>query len=193
MQDTERNRRRNYFIDKRFQTKFILKFCLLIVSASMLTAVLIYWVNRDNTMVAFENLRVTVRSAADFIMPIIFEIVAIVTVLVGIATIFVTLFTSHKIAGPLYRLRKGIEKVREGNLATPFNIRADDQLQLVAEEFDAMRSDLRDSVNEIKINWATTKSELFRLLNSIGDKGDMAWFENNIRTIDSAIGKFKTE
>lgn len=144
------NRRKNYFIDREFQTAFIVKFCLVIISASLVTAVLIYLFNRQTTTVAFEDLRVTVKTTADFIIPIVLEILAIVTLLAGLSTIAVTLFASHKIAGPLYKLKMELEKMKNNDFTSPVRIRSTDQLQKIATNFDELRVHIRDTIRSLK-------------------------------------------
>lgn len=130
------NRRRNYFIDKSFQSKFILKFCLLVIGAGLVTVGVLYYLSRQSMTVAFVNSRVVVKTTADFIMPVLVQTVVVVTVLVGLATMFVTLFVSHKIAGPLYRFRKAFEELGEGKYPE-INLRQMDQLQALAKDFNA--------------------------------------------------------
>jgi hypothetical protein len=40
MQDAK-NRRRNYFIKKGFQTKFVLRFCVLVILGSLITGLIL--------------------------------------------------------------------------------------------------------------------------------------------------------
>lgn len=187
------NRRRTYFIDRSFQTKFIIKFCLLIISASLLTGILIYYFNRQTTTVAFENLRVVVKSTSDFILPIMLEILAIVTVLVSIATIIVTLFTSHKITGPLYRLKAELEKIKSGNLSSEVRIRADDQLQRVASELDEMRKTSKNSIEKLIDNWDSIKTSLDRLKEEMADEKEKRRIADNIENIDFELSKYKID
>ncbi len=193
MQKSIKNRRRNYFIDKSFQTKFIVKFCLLITATSLLTGILIYWFNRQSTTVAFENLKVIVKPTSDFLLPIILQILVVVTLLVGLATIAVALFTSHKIAGPLYRLKMGIEKVKNGDLSTSFTIRTNDQLQIVATEFDDMRRGLKNSIGTMKENWHSAKEHMLKLQQETKDTKQKARIEDVIKKIDSELERFKTD
>lgn len=138
-----RNRRKNYFIDKSFQTKFILKFCLLVIAAGMLTMGILYYLSLRSTTVAIVNSSVVVKSTADFILPILIQTVVVVSLLLGIAVIIVTLFVSHKIAGPLYRLKKSMQALGEGDFSE-INLRKMDQLQELAQEFNRMVGKLKE-------------------------------------------------
>lgn len=143
-------KRRNYFIEKSFQSRFILKFCALIVLGGFLTIVLLYFLATKSTTVTVVNSRVLVRTTADFILPILIQTVAIVTVIMGLAAIAVTLFVSHKIAGPLYHFKKAIEELGGGDLSRDFRIRRLDQLQVLAVAFNDTIKKLRERMQVIK-------------------------------------------
>ena len=186
-------RRKNYFIDKSFQTKFILKFCSLNILASLVTGGLIYYLNRQTKTVAFENLELVVKSTSDFILPILLEILVIVSLLVAIATMVVILVTSHKIAGPLYRLTLDLQKIKTGDLTSPIHIRTKDQLQKAANEFEEVRVHFRDSIGTLKKNWMTLRSDLLALKNSARDESQRKRLEKEIEVIDTELLRFKTE
>jgi len=185
-------KRRNYFIDKGFQTKFIIKFCLLVVIASLLIGIFTAYINAKTTTVAFENLKVVVKSTSDFILPTLLFILLIVSVLTGVATILITLFTSHKIAGPLYRLTVELEKMKQGNFSEEIRVRAEDQLQKVATEFEEMRVVLKDSLSKIRENWDLAKPDIEKL-NQGSDPKEKERIQENIKNIDSELGKFNTD
>jgi len=144
------NKRSIYFIDKKFQTQFIVKFCLLVILGSLITVSLLYVMALRTTTVGFENTKAVVKTTADFIIPILLQTVIIVTVLVGIFTIMLTLFISHKIAGPLYRLRKEFETIEQGDLSSDFRLRGKDQLQGIADSLRRMKAKLRFYITELK-------------------------------------------
>lgn len=154
------HKRRIYFIEKSFQAKFILKFCALVFLGGLLTIGILYiWAMRSTT-VSIINSRVVVRTTADFILPILIQSVIIVTIIVSIATIVVTLFVSHKIAGPLYRFRKVMNALGEGDFAYDFKIRRLDQLQDLAEIFDNMIKKIRSQLTALKANFYALKEKL---------------------------------
>jgi signal transduction histidine kinase len=106
--------------------------------------------NGQTNTVAFENLRVVVKSTSDFILPILFQVVIIVSILVALATIVIVLLMSHRISGPLYGLTLQLRNLKQGDFSNPIRIRASDQLQQVAEEMEAFRADLQRTVRTCK-------------------------------------------
>lgn len=154
------SKRRNYFIDKKFQTRFILKFCFLVAVGGLLTIGIVYLLAMRSTTVSFVNSRAVVRTTADFILPLLIQTVLIVVVIMSLATIIVTLFVSHKIAGPLYRFKKVLEALEQGDFSSSFKIRRLDQLQGIADAFNAMITRIRIQLKALKENLQDLKEKL---------------------------------
>ncbi len=154
------NKRRIRFIDKKFQTKFILNFCLLVVLGGLLTTAVLYCLAMRSTTISIINSRVVVRSTADFLLPMLVQTVVIVTILIGLASIFTTLFVSHKIVGPLYRCKSVISTLGEGDFSGDFKIRRLDQLKDLASSLNDMIKQIREKINPLKNNFAAVRKEL---------------------------------
>jgi len=174
------NRRKNYFIKKKFQANFIIKFCILVAASSLISGSIIYAVSVNTVTTAFVNSRLTIKSTADFILPAVLLSSAAVMVIIGLAAIGVTLFTSHRIAGPLYRLEKDIEEVASGNLNLKFSLRESDELK-------AMASSLNKLVDSLRSNMALIKDSVIEL-----DKKASGDLRPMIEKIKQATDKFKT-
>jgi len=153
-------KRRIYFIDKKFQTKFILKFCALVAIGGLLTIGIIYFLAMQSTTVSILNSRVAVRTTADFILPILAQTVVIVVVIIGLAAIMITLFFSHKIAGPLYRFKKVMEMLEKGDFSSGFKLRRLDQLQDLADTFNSMIARITSELVALKNNFYALKEKL---------------------------------
>ena len=151
----EKFKRRNYFIDRSFQTRFILKFCVIIVLSSLLILGGVLFFSNDSNTVAIENTKVIVKRTSDFILPIVAINLAVVLLFSGLAVFVLTLLVSHKISGPLYRLRREINAVQHADFRRNFHIRGNDQLQELAKALDTMCSSLKDKHQELKSDFAS--------------------------------------
>ena len=186
-------RRGNYFIDKHFQAEFVLKFCLLNILASLLTGVLIFLFNRETKTVAFDNLELVVKSTADFILPILLQILVVVSLLIAVATVVVILLISHRIAGPLYRLTLELSRIRSGDLSVPIRLRTKDQMQKAANESEQMRIALRESLDSMKKSWLAVRTELQALRDTLTDEKKKQRLDKEAASLDAALARFKTE
>ncbi|MBF0485353.1 MAG: methyl-accepting chemotaxis protein [Candidatus Omnitrophica bacterium] len=137
------NKRRNFYIDKDFQTKFIVKFTFLLVAGAGLTIALLYWLARHSSSVSVTKSRVVVMTTADLILPMLIQTVVVVAIVIGIAAIGVTLFVSHKIAGPLFHFKRIFKEIAGGNFTKQVNLRKDDQFHTVAVEFNEIMTVVR--------------------------------------------------
>lgn len=153
-------KRRAYFIEKEFQARFILKFCLLVAIGGLLTVGILYLLAMRATTVSIVDSRVVVQSTANFILPVLIQTVIIVMIIVSLATIVVTLFVSHKIAGPLYRFKKVIQALTEGDFSSEFKIRHLDQLQDLAGALNNMVIKVRSELKALQNNFSSLKEKL---------------------------------
>ncbi|MDD5427629.1 MAG: hypothetical protein PHI58_00110 [Candidatus Omnitrophica bacterium] len=182
----EKFRRKNYFIDKQFQTRFIVKFCVIVIVSSVAIGFSIFYLSMGFTTVAIENAHVIVKSTSDFILPVIVETVVMATLFSAIAVIFLTLFTSHRIAGPLYRLKKDIEAFKNGDLTVNFRTRNTDQLKGLADSLVEMGTATGKKHLEIKAKL----EELKNSMQSGAESKDAVM--KKLCELESVISYFKT-
>jgi len=171
------HRRRNYFIDKNFQAKFIVKFCFIVILSSLSIGILLFVLLKNFTTVAIENIHVTVKSTSDFILPIVIETLSIVAALSALSVGALALFASHKIAGPLYRLKKEVEKIKDGDLKVDFTTRKDDQFKELSAAFTEMKDacvlkhlELNRKVGQLKdflVNPAENKESIVKKIKEL--------------------------
>lgn len=189
MDKTFNKRRKIYYIKKEFQLAFIIKFCLLVILGAVVSGAVIYLVSQGSATTVFENSRIRIKSTADFILPAVLLSTAVVTVLVGLASVIVTLYASHKIAGPIYRIEKDLEKVMLGDLRVKFNLRKNDQLQALATMIEALVVNLGEDIKELR----QARSELVKIFEGMRPNCDQACLlnaEKKLQEIDKRLAKF---
>ena len=175
------DKRRNYFIDKKFQSNFIIKFCLLVAAAGALIMVALYVLTKKATTVSFVNSRVIVQSTADFIFPVLIQTFIVATVLISLATIIFTLFISHRIAGPAFRFKKVLKSIAEGDFCGECRIRKNDSLHDVAVAINKVMENMRIALKE-------TDTRISSLKETVKNMPDQA-SSNNLKKIISELEK----
>ncbi|RLB25540.1 MAG: hypothetical protein DRG71_03830 [Deltaproteobacteria bacterium] len=143
-------KRQTYLVEKRFQISFILKFCLLVLAGVIVSSALIILLTRGTLTSTFVNSKLTIQSTASVILPALLYTNLITLGLVTVATIVVTLFVSHKIAGPLYRLEKELKAIGDGDLTRQISLRRKDQVTRLARSLDEAVNQLRAKVKDIR-------------------------------------------
>jgi signal transduction histidine kinase len=122
-------KRSTFLINPSFQLKFSLIVCSIIFLSTLVYPVIIF--DFFNVFVAqnpsaVQNVVDTQRNLIIFL----FVVQVIITTLVFIVFIFLT----HKIAGPMFKLKNHLASIREGNPITPLTFRNGDYFADVAEE-----------------------------------------------------------
>jgi methyl-accepting chemotaxis protein len=143
-------KRRQYFVQKEFQSKFILKFCMVLFTGIIISIGLLFLFSQNTLTSSFEESRLVIKSTASAILPSVFLSHLIALVLITLLTIVVTLLISHKLAGPLFRFQKELGEIGEGNLTQVIKLRKNDQVKAMADSLDQMRVNLQKKILDIK-------------------------------------------
>lgn len=147
-------KRRQYFIQKSFQSKFILKFCMVLLIGIIISIGLLYLFSENTLTSSFEHSRLVIKNTASAILPNVFLSHSIAFVLIALLTIAVTLLISHKLAGPLFRFQKELKEIGNGDLSNVVKMRKDDQVKAIADSLDQMRANLQKKILDIKLEVA---------------------------------------
>ena len=157
------DRRRNYFIKKEFQARFILQFCLLVILTAVISAFAIYRFSGQSVTTVFENSRLMIKPSTEFIMPGLILSTLVSVVLVSMATIGIVLFVSHRIAGPLYKVEASLERMADGDMGFDINFRKGDEVRKLAEIFNMTSQNLSSLIGGVKAESGQVNSAIDRL------------------------------
>ncbi len=146
------NQRKTYFIKKDFQVGFIIKFCLLLLLGVVISTCLLVLFSQDTLTSSFHQSRLVVKTTGIAILPVVMYTNLITLGLITLATIFVTLYISHKIAGPIFRFEKELGNIGNGDLTSKINLRENDQITDMADSINTMVSSLHEKIQDIKID-----------------------------------------
>lgn len=141
--------RKTHLIKKEFQIKFIVKFCLIVLAGVILSTALLFFFSQDTLTSSFDHSKLVIRKTGSAILPAVIYTNLITLGVVSIITIFVTLYISHKIAGPMFRFEKEIQTIAQGDLCKKIVLRKQDQVKEMADSLNQMVKSLHDKVNEI--------------------------------------------
>jgi sensor histidine kinase YesM len=118
-----------FLINPSFQLKFSLMVCSLIFLSSLIYPLLL-WDFFTEIISLHPQLKNNLDSSTNEFLIYLSIVQILFTGLVFILTIFMT----HKIAGPLYKLKNHLSSIRQGEPLTPLTFREGDYFQDVAEE-----------------------------------------------------------
>lgn len=118
-----------FLINPSFQLKFSLIVCSVILASTLIYPIIIYDFFKLVSSASPELAEQVVAARNELVIYLV-TIQIVITVLAFIAFIFVT----HKVAGPLFKLKNHLSGIREGKPITPLTFRSGDYFQDVADE-----------------------------------------------------------
>ena len=164
------SRRHTRYIQRKFQTAFIVRFCLVAFGAMALASIILFLLTRDTLTTTFAASELAVRETSWVILPNLIITNVIVLVCFIAATVVFTLYTSHRIGGPLHQIEEMIDLVSQGDLKGRVSFRRNDELKGIGSKFNHMIASLSNRVQQIQ----TEVGEVKELIQSPGEQtGEM--------------------
>ncbi|MBI4509865.1 MAG: methyl-accepting chemotaxis protein [Deltaproteobacteria bacterium] len=146
---------RNYILDKKLQLRYVLVVTLL---SAAITALLGYFVwyqqnyasekiqeqlaRPDMSWLSVQMKATIVQALTRSDQSLLLKMVTVGLGLISVLSLFVMVMT-HKIAGPLYKIGKYFDRIRDGQLPRVHELRRGDELQDFFEKFKEMDESLR--------------------------------------------------
>ncbi len=147
---TREYKRKTVYIKKGFQFRFILKFCLILLAGVLLSTALLVVSTRGTLTSTFENSRLVIENTGSAMFPAILMTNLITLGIICVAVIFVTLYVSHRIAGPMFRFEKDLQRIKAGDLCVNIHLRKKDQFTEMAGGLNEMTQSLHKKVTRLQ-------------------------------------------
>ncbi len=152
--------RRIVYIKKDFQLRFILRFCAIVALGSLISAAALYYFSSDTITSTFHNSRLAMQTTSQVILPALLITMLINVVIAGAAVAFISLYNSHKIAGPLFRFEKELNILAEGDYTHRLNLREGDQLIDLATSLNKFIENTTTHICEVRGGVAQARDAL---------------------------------
>lgn len=185
------NKRRNYFIKKKFQADFILRFCLLMGFGLALSGVCLYFVSRATVTTSFLNSRLSITSTSDYLLPVLIWAGLAAFFASGIIATFVFMYLSHRIAGAMFNMERSLGEIANGDLNRYIKLRSSDQLQDMATSINNMSKTLKGRITDIKNESEKLGENIKGLLALDKDNPAIRQIINDKERLDRFIDYFK--
>ncbi len=130
-------KRKQYWVDAPLQLQMV-GYVLVLISASLGLTALSVWRGVQEASFASHEL----FHSLDWVDGALRAPLILASAISLLAGGLLTLFWSHRFAGPLRVISAGIARVRHGNLAVPVRVRVTDAHQEFAAEFQKMQEEL---------------------------------------------------
>lgn len=156
MENKDTNRRKTYFVKKDFQTRLIIKAVIMASISAILTTIIIlllYWWKSQGGVYYYTRANIdnpVERQTIGSVLNIVLPGLVVACIISIILTVVLGIFLSHRLAGPLYRLKKHMGFVGDGDLSLNIKFRPKDELKDIADSFNDMLDGLSSRLSNIK-------------------------------------------
>ena len=143
-------RRRNYFIKKKFQVNFTVKFLIIILIEAFLAAGLFLYMSKGTLTTGYLGSELRIARTYDFFLPMLLLSNLIIVGISAVIGIAVLIFLSHRLAGPLYRFENILDAIKKGDLTQRFKLRENDKFVELANSINEHTDTLDKNMGHLK-------------------------------------------
>jgi len=170
----KKNRRKKYIIEGNFQTRFILRFVLVIVGATLLSAgalLGVFYIKYQYGEADFQNLIIMVSPEGTTDVASLFQIVLVPILVANLLILCIiipySLIYSHKIAGPIYRLEQSLDFLLKGEMDFIIVLRRKDEFKYLANKMNALIDYMRRNIGEVRLSYRMIQERAVKIQNIV--------------------------
>jgi methyl-accepting chemotaxis protein len=168
-------KRRNFFINKEFQGKYIFNYFLLVTIGSLVFIGVFSFFSSNTLSIVYDNYHLQLGVTPEILFKKILSTQWLFVVFGGGIVILVTLFLTHRVAGPFYRFEKSFDEMIEGDISNKIVLRQKDEGKELAHKINAFNFVLGDKLSIIEnfnSNIAVSSLQLKKVLEESGLDSD---------------------
>jgi methyl-accepting chemotaxis protein len=165
-----KNRRRRFIIEGNFQTRFILRFILVVVGATLLSTGAImglFYFKYHASGVDLDSLIVVITPKGETNVAGLFQVILTPLIVANLIVLCViipySLFYSHKVAGPIYRLEQSMDLLLNGDMDFIITLRRNDEFKYLADKMNALIDYMRRNIGEVRSSYRVTRDIINRI------------------------------
>ncbi len=143
-------KRRNFFINKEFQGKIIFNYFILVVLGSIFFLGAITFFSSNTISIVYENYHLSLGLTPDILLKKFFTAQWFFIIFGGGAVIVITLFLTHRVAGPFYRFEVTLDEMISGDLSHIIHLREKDEGKELARKLNLFNTRLSEKAAALK-------------------------------------------
>ena len=181
------SKRNIFIINPAFQYKFCLYVCTFVFLSSLIYPLTIYDIY--DKVIALQPHRLS--SIQESRTELLFLLSIIQVSLIGIVFVL-CIFMSHKIAGPMFKLKTHLEKIRHGEPFSPLFFRKGDNFKEVADEINEFFDFVREN-NKKDFHYLQEVNEYIKNLEMVLPEDKKPVISEIVKKLEEISKRYKTE
>ncbi len=181
--------RRNYFIKKELQGKYIFSFFIFVIVGSIIFSLIFSFLSYNTLTVVYEDYNLQIGKTPLVLFKEILGSHWIFIVTAGFSVVILSMFLTHRFAGPIYRFEKSVEEMIKGNFNFEIRIRKKDEGKELAYLMNQLLNNVSSKIKELRIVSADIKSQISDVSNVINRKEECKEMLSNLQKIQDSQKK----
>jgi len=145
-------RKRNYLINKDLQGKLVLQYLLLTLAGIILLGLFIAATSSDHLTISYDSNAIKVGSTSQVLLGELLRNEGVFLLLGGVMIVIITIFLTHKIAGPLYRFEQTLNAMCQRQFDQKIYLRTGDEGQVLGTMINKLNQLLANDLSTLKRN-----------------------------------------
>ncbi len=137
MGKTGQYKRKNYFINKEFQGRYIFNYFILLALGSVLFVVIFSFFSSNTLSIVYDNYHLQLGTTPGILFKKMLSTQWLFIVIGGITVIFITMHLTHRVAGPFFRFEKGLDEMMNNDISKKIILRQKDEGKDLAQKINA--------------------------------------------------------
>ncbi len=184
------NNRKIYFINKDFQSRFILRFvAVATIWASATIMLFVYLAGKRLDAIRYSS-HLDIKTTRELLLPVTVGVHAISFLAFAGILAYTVNSLWKRLSPPLYSIKKDIMRIAGGDLASEVSLSKGEEFQRLAADLDAMRRGIREKIVRLKDQQAALSSAADELARS--SPGGSAALQS-ASSLQSAVERMKKD
>ncbi len=180
--------RKQFFLSDSSQPRLLVGIELIFLILLVISGAIFYLIANRNLTTTYFQAHLHIKNMLEILIPLLIAI-NLVGLIIGAV---LTLFYTHRIAGPVYRLCRILRQAGQGNLAQAVNFRKDDELK----ELDKATTEMLTALNQRVQKLRTIATEVNAEAQAIATahpalNGDLSDLTNAAQALEQELAAFR--
>ncbi len=189
-------RRRNYFIKKDMQGRYMFLFFLFVLLGSIIFTAIFSLLAYNTLTIVYDDYTLRIDNTPMALIKEILKAHWLFILTGGVVVVVISMFLTHRVAGPMYRFEKTIDDLCRGNLNFSVRLRKHDEGKELAEKLNALLEIYSSRLKEIKALSDNIYQRLRKAAEEEDDSKRKALIEEAVRLheeLKERLSFFRTE
>ncbi|MDY6903628.1 MAG: HAMP domain-containing protein [Thermodesulfobacteriota bacterium] len=149
-QQHKRYKRRIYILKDTAQPRYIFTYFIIFCLGVFLFSIVFSLLSMETTSIVYENQYFSVGRTPTVLLTDLFGSGWVIVALGGLLLFIVTVFLTHRISGPLYRLNASIKAMAAGDFSFQVVLRKKDDAKELAESLNRLSDELSGRIADLR-------------------------------------------